>query len=105
MTIYNTLKTEKIKILRIKYTITTSKNYKSNAGWKRQVLRLALKTASDDESLIWSGSLFQSLGTATEKALSPHALRFALGSSSNLLFEDLSVRRESLYFSESKPMW
>ena len=60
------------------------------------ILRLALKTASDDESLIWSGSLFQSLGAATEKALSPYVLRFTLGSSSNLLFEDLSVRRESV---------
>ena len=64
-------------------------------------LRLALKTASDDESLIWSGSLFQSLGAATEKALSPYVLRFAKGSSSNLLLEDLSVRRESLYFIRS----
>ena len=29
---------------------------------------IALKTASDDESLIWSGSLFQNLGAATEKS-------------------------------------
>ena len=29
--LYITLKTVKIKILRIKYTITTCKNYKSNA--------------------------------------------------------------------------
>ena len=78
-----------------------SKNYKSNAHIKRWVLRLALKTASDDENLICSGSLFQSLGAATEKALSPYALRFALGSSSNLLFKDLRVRRESLYFNRS----
>ena len=35
MALYNTLKTVKIKILRIKYTITTSKNYKSNARLKR----------------------------------------------------------------------
>ena len=49
-----------------------SKNYKSNAHIKRWVLRLALKTASDDENLICSGSLFQSLGAATEKALSPY---------------------------------
>ena len=80
---------------------TTSENYKSNARLKRYVLGLALKTASDDDSLIWSGSLFQSLGAATEKALSPYALRFALGSSSNLLFKDLRVRRESLYFNRS----
>ena len=81
--------------------VATSKNYKSNARLKSIVLRLALKTASDDESLIWSGSLFQSLGAATEKAFSPYVLRFALGSSSNLLFEDRSVRRESLYFNRS----
>jgi len=39
----------------------TSENYRS------KVLRLALKTASDDENLISSGSLFQSLGAITEK--------------------------------------
>ena len=33
-------------------------------------MRLALKTASDDESLIWSSSLFQSLDAATEKKFS-----------------------------------
>ena len=70
MALYNTLKTVKIKILRIKYTITTSKNYKSKARLKRWVMRLALKTASDDEGLIWSSSLFQSLGAATEKKFS-----------------------------------
>ena len=52
-----------------------SKNYKSNAHIKRWVLRLALKTASDDENLICSGSLFQSLGAATEKALSPYIFK------------------------------
>ena len=65
-----------------------------------KVLRLALKTASDYESLIWSGSLFQSLGATMEKALSPYVW-FTLDSSSNLLFEDHSVRREALYFNRS----
>ena len=51
--------------------------------------------------LFFRGSLFQSLGAATEKALSPYVLRFALGSSSNLLFEDLSVRPEILKCSSS----
>lgn len=37
-----------------------------------------------NENVIWSGSLFQSLGAASEKALSPYVLRFALSSSSNL---------------------
>ena len=64
-------------------------------------LKISLTTASDDESLVWRGSLFQSLGAATEKALSPYVLRFALGSSSNLLFEDLSVRPEMLNRSRS----
>ena len=53
----------------------TSKNYKSIARLKREVLRLALKTTSDDESLIWSGSLFKSLGAAKEKALSPYIFK------------------------------
>ena len=48
-----------------------------------------LKTASVDENLIWSGSLFQGIGAVTEKSLSPYVLGFALGSS-NLWFEDLS---------------
>ena len=43
-----------------------------------KVLRLALKTASDDESLIWSDSLFQSLGAATEKP--PFTIRFKIRS-------------------------
>ena len=55
----------------------------------------------DDESVIRSGTLFQSPGVATKKAFSPYVLRFALGSSSNLLFEDLSVRRKSLYRHDS----
>jgi len=37
---------------------------------KNDVLRLALKTASDDKNLIWSGSLFQSLGATTELRVS-----------------------------------
>ena len=63
-------------------------------GNKKYLLNKVLKgefSASDDESLIWSGSLFQSLGTVMEKTLSPYVLRFTLRSSSNLLFEDLSV--------------
>ena len=42
---------------------------------KDKGLRLTLKTASDDENLIWSGSLFRSLGAATEKALSSEVIR------------------------------
>ena len=63
-------------------------------GNKKYLLNKVLKgefSASDDESLIWCGSLFQSLGTVMEKTLSPYVLRFTLRSSSNLLFEDLSV--------------
>ena len=41
MVLYNTPTTVKIKILRIKYTITTSKNYKSNACLKS--LKISLK--------------------------------------------------------------
>ena len=73
-------------------------------GNKKYLLNKVLKgefSASDDESLIWCGSLFQSLSTVMEKTLSPYVLRFALGSSGNLLFEELSVQRVSLYFSRS----
>ena len=65
---------------------TTSEKLQVKCTRKKVSLKISLKTASDDESLIWSGSLFQSLGAAT----APYVLRFALGSSSNLLFEDLS---------------
>ena len=36
---------------------------------KKVSLKVSLKTAFDEEILIWSGSLFQSHGAATEKAL------------------------------------
>ena len=77
------------------------KNYKSKASLKRRVLSLVLNTATDDDSLIYNGNLFHSLGPATEYALSPYVFSFATGSSSNLLREDLSWRRESLYLMSS----
>ena len=71
-------------------------------SWPHAWSKQPIFSASDDA--VWSRVLFipePRLGAATVKAISPYvysSLRFALGPSSNLLFEDLSVLRESLYF-------